>query len=67
MELAANKTELLMITDKLPGRAPMVRINGISIPESKNVKYLGVTIERKLTVTKHVENVTRQTRLVFDK
>lgn len=55
LKLERNKTELLTITDKLKGRSPIITNRWYKYKrESTNFKYLGVSFERKLGVTKHI-------------
>lgn len=37
-----------------------ITINGQTIKWSSNAKYLGVTIDRKIRVTKHIQNITKK-------
>lgn len=57
LELAHTKTEAVMLTSKWAYRLPVLYSGGIRIPVKRSVKYLGVTLDPKLTFTRHIRAV----------
>lgn len=56
------KTQAIVIT-RQTNHPPQLRLQGVDIEWSPKVKYLGVTIDRRLTMGPHVSNVVTQTRI----
>lgn len=60
MELAAHKTEVLLLKGVLKGRSPRVLIGERLIKESDKVRYLGVMLGKNLSIVGHVTYVTEK-------
>lgn len=66
LELAANKTEIVMITRKrIPTIIPMQVVTD-EIMTSPAVKYLGITLDTKLTFGQHIKRVTQKATKVTE-
>lgn len=53
------KTELMRFTKKIkPEELPPVKISGTIIPLSEQVRYLGLMLDTKLSMKKHVDHVS---------
>lgn len=55
-----NKTKAIHFSNRSPFNLANLKINNVAVNWSKEVKYLGVTIDNKLHFTKHVREVTRK-------
>ncbi|KAL0878793.1 hypothetical protein ABMA27_003823 [Loxostege sticticalis] len=60
LKFAPHKTNAMVITRKLKFDTPHLRMGGIDIGMSKEIKLLGVTIDDKLTYNTHVANICRK-------
>ena len=56
----AEKTEAIIFSKRRPILNLNVRINNIEIEWSNQVKYLGITLDKRLTFTKHLENTVNK-------
>lgn len=56
MKFAAHKTQAVIITNKLKYDTPQFILQGTHIAIGKEIKVLGVTIDRKLTFKAHIMN-----------
>lgn len=69
-QLSLNITKSEYITfvnynDMYPKRVE-VKINGVNLTRSQTVKYLGITLDKNLKWTKHIQNITKRLRyLIF--
>lgn len=64
MELAAQKSEAMVLTNKYKIRNFKIAIEEEEIELKKSVKYLGVTIDKRLTFTKHISQVTEKAKKI---
>lgn len=62
LTLSQSKTELILFKGKLPGRNPIIRIDGNPIAYSQSVKYLGVTLLEGLGIGDHLNVVGNKCR-----
>lgn len=66
--IKANESKSVHVTFTLHKRTcPMVKFNNISIPQHKDVKYLGLHLDRRLTWKKHIETKRKQIKLKYSK
>ena len=65
LTFSAEKTKLMMITNKKITRKPDLLINGQKIEWVDQYKYLGVTIDKDLNWNKHVNNITKKANLAL--
>lgn len=56
LELAANKTEAVMFTNKYKFTEPKLRINGQALETKGNMMYLGMVVERGLLFKAHISS-----------
>jgi hypothetical protein len=62
----ANENKSTHITFTLRnGECPDVHLNGTIIPQNKMVKYLGLTLDRRLTWKSHIQNKRKQMGLLI--
>lgn len=54
LEIAAQKTEAIILTKKWAYSDPELFIEGHPVPIKKSLKYLGVTLDQRLSFSKHV-------------
>lgn len=59
LEVAPHKTEALLLSKKWAYTAPKLILAGHDIVLQKSVKYLGVTLDQRLTFTPHVMRITK--------
>lgn len=57
LKLNATKTEAIMFTRQRALPKNKLKINDHPIPWSQNVKYLGITFDKKLNWSKHIETI----------
>lgn len=67
LELATEKTQMLLMKGELPSRDPWVKIDGNLIRLEKEVKYLGVTFSVRCGITEHIEAVIGKCSVIFNK
>ena len=60
LSFSANKTKAMMITKKRKPVMKNIYINGEPIEWVKTFKYLGVTLDDKLSWKQHIENITKK-------
>ncbi len=66
--IKVNENKCVHLTFTLNKRTcPMVSLNGISIPQHRDVKYLGLYLDRRLTWKKHIEMKRKQIKIKFSK
>lgn len=58
LQLAHSKTEAVVLTAKWAYREPDLYSGGVRIPVKRDVRYLGVRLDSRLTFTKHVRAVS---------
>lgn len=61
LTLNETKTEAILFTNKRHSHVPKLTINKTSISWLKEVKYLGVVLDSKLTFKRHVEHIISKT------
>ncbi|XP_017796806.1 PREDICTED: RNA-directed DNA polymerase from mobile element jockey-like [Habropoda laboriosa] len=63
LEIAPEKTELVVFTRKRKryGEAREIKIKDQTIKAEKSMKYLGITLDEKLTFNAHIENAYGKT------
>ncbi|CAK1546358.1 unnamed protein product [Leptosia nina] len=61
LTFAAHKTKAIVFTNKLKYRDPDIIFNNTKIKLEKEIKILGLTIDRKLTFENHVNNIIKKT------
>lgn len=61
-KISANKakTEAILFTKRRPILPRNIKVGNTSVSWSESVKYLGVTLDRKLTFTKHITNLSHK-------
>ncbi|KAG6452350.1 hypothetical protein O3G_MSEX007586 [Manduca sexta] len=60
LKFAPHKTMAMVITNKLKYDTPILRMGGVDIGMSNEIKVLGLTIDRKLTFNSHVSQACRK-------
>ncbi|XP_063894705.1 uncharacterized protein LOC126057099 [Helicoverpa armigera] len=60
LKFAPHKTCAMLLTNKLKHDTPLLRMGGVDIGMSREIKILGLTIDDKLTFNTHVANVCRK-------
>ncbi|XP_045451643.1 uncharacterized protein LOC123660631 [Melitaea cinxia] len=60
LRFAPHKTNAMVVTRKLKYNDPRLRMGGVDIVLTNEIKLLGVVIDRKLTFNAHVANVCRR-------
>ncbi len=66
--IKVNESKSVHVTFTLNKRTcPMVTLNNKPIPQQKDVKYLGLHLDRRLTWKKHIEMKRKQVKLKFSK
>lgn len=70
LQCNVDKTECIMFTKKRAqsassrGYKPTVKIKGIMLEYKKNVRYLGVILDKGLTMSEHVKNVIAKAKRI---
>jgi hypothetical protein len=66
--MQANETKLTHVTfTKRHATCPPVHINDVQLPQSEDVKYLGLHLDRRLTWHKHIFTKRKQLGLTLTK
>nr|XP_037869605.1 uncharacterized protein LOC119629076 [Bombyx mori] len=65
LKFAPQKTNAMVITRKLKHDTPRLRMGGIDIAMSREIKLLGVTMDDRLTFNTHVANVCRRATGIY--
>ncbi|CAK1553159.1 unnamed protein product, partial [Leptosia nina] len=60
LKFAPHKTKAIVFTNKLKYRNPEIIMNDIKIKIDKEIKILGLTIDRKLTFENHINNTIKK-------
>lgn len=58
LELACQKTEAVVLSKKWSYREPVLYSGGVRVPVMRAVRYLGVTLDSKLSFTRHIRAVS---------
>ena len=64
LALAKEKTEAILFTRKRSLPAPSIRVDGHRVRFSRTLKYLGVTLDDKLSFVKHTEEAAAKAATV---
>lgn len=65
LKFAPHKTCAMLLTRKLKHDTPHIKMGGVDITMSKEIKLLGLTIDEKLTFNSHIANQTRKALDVY--
>ena len=65
LKFNAKKTKVMLFTRKNVKRRPKLYINGEEIEYVNEYKYLGVTIDSKLSWNKHIQNIANRATGTF--
>ncbi len=65
LSFSASNTKIMIFTRKRNIRDPIVKVNGELVEGVENFRYLGVTLDSKLTWTKHIDNTCRKANIVM--
>jgi hypothetical protein len=57
LSLATEKSKAILFKRQYKIRKPFIRLNGVDVPITKTMKYLGLTIDEKLLFKEHVQEV----------
>ena len=57
--LNASKSELLNIPS-IYDKFPIITIDDIVIVPSKDIRYIGVTLDRDITLNSHINNISKK-------
>ncbi|CAH2208052.1 jg10111, partial [Pararge aegeria aegeria] len=60
LKFAPHKTKAMTITNRLKYDTPVLRMGGIDIGMSREIKILGLTIDHKLTFNKHIDETCQK-------
>lgn len=55
LSISAEKTEAVLFTNRYKYREPALTVNGTALTVSKNMKYLGLIIERSMLYKEHMK------------
>lgn len=59
LQMALDKTEALLVTDKRLYESPKIEMDGIEVPWGNHLKYLGVMLDRRLSFVPHIDMMTK--------
>lgn len=57
LQMAIEKTDAVLITDRRPGRLPRIVIDGVQIAWKKHIRYLGVELDHRLKFGPHINSM----------
>lgn len=60
LELAPEKTEAIVLTNKRKVGQIMFNVQGVEIQPTKALKYLGVWLDQKMTFSRHIAETTQK-------
>lgn len=64
LDLAVQKTEAVLITDKRRFQPPILTLDGQNLTLGKSLRYLGVQLDNSLRYTEHVNIVSKKAATV---
>ena len=62
LNLNPNKTEVVVFTTKKNWHMRPLTLRGVALKQVDQVKYLGVTLDKKLTWTPHIQQITTKAK-----
>ena len=60
-----QKTQLLIVSRSRKPTTHSISLNGHTLTPCSEVKYLGITINNDLTWSRHINNITKSTKLLL--
>lgn len=67
LQIAGNKTVMMLLKGRLVGRNPVVRVGGERLAYVRSFRYLGVTFGERWDITPHILDVSRRAWNAFAK
>lgn len=67
LRVSASKSSVITFTLRSEVTLPPITINNQNLPEKIDIKYLGLTLDKKLNFAKHIQNKKTHVNLIISK